>query len=134
MSLRLLLMRDSEVLCEVPLTPSHCSKDELEAELDDFRRRLFKTYSIMLNENRVRMLRSLMEEEDSTLNFKELMEDLKMNPKIIREHAMRLSDAGFLETPARGRYHLSNAGRVLFMVAGPALLRIFDTIIEELSE
>ena len=137
MPLRLLLMRDGEVLCEIPLSPSDWPKEELEAELDAFReklKRLFKTYSAMLNENRIRMLRSLMEDQDSTLSFREIMKDLQMNPKIIREHATKLSEAGFLETPGRGKYQISNTGRVLFMTAGPALARIFDIIMEELRE
>jgi predicted transcriptional regulator len=130
-------MRKHEVLCEVPLSPTDWSRGELEAELDVFREkleRMFKTYSAMLNENRIRILRGLMEEQDSTLSFREIMKDLQMNPKIIREHAAKLSEAGFLETPCRGKYQLSSIGRVLFMTAGPALLRILDTIIEELQE
>ena len=87
----------------------------------------------MLNENRIRMLRTLVEDEDSTLSFKEFMDTLEMNPKLIREHTIRLSQAGFLDSPSRGKYHLSRAGRLLFMAAGPALLRVFDTLMKELD-
>jgi hypothetical protein len=134
MSLRLLLARDNEILCEIPLSPSDWRKDELEDELDVFRRgieRLFRTYSALLNENRIRMLRTLIEDQDSTLRFKDFMDMLNLNPKIIREHAMRLSEAGFLESPSRGKYHLSPTGRLLFMAAGPAFLRIFNALVEE---
>ena len=135
--LRLLLERDGEILCEVPLSRSDWLSDELDDELNLFRRRmqvLFRTYSAMLNENRVRMLRTLLQDEDSTLSFKEFMDALKMNPKVVRENALKLSEAGFIESPSRGKYQLSTLGSMLFIVAGPALLRILDTLREEVDE
>ena len=137
MGLKLLLARDGNILCEVSLSPSDWPREELEEELNVFRggmERLFRMYSALLNENRIRMLRTLVEDEDSMLSFKEFIDMLKMNPKIVREHAMRLREAGFLDSPSRGKYHLSQAGRLLFMAAGPALLKVFDVLREEFEQ
>jgi DNA-binding transcriptional ArsR family regulator len=134
LGLRLLLARDDEILCEVPLSLDDQDRSELDDEMGILRREmhhLLRTYSALTNRNRIRMLRTLMEDDDLTLSFKELMERLNMNPKIVREHAMRLAEAGFVTSPARGKYQLSSPGQALFMAVGPALLRISEIIREE---
>ena len=105
--------------------------------LDNIRQQtqeLFKTYSALLNENRMRMLKSLMEDEDWTVSFKEFMNRLDMNPKNVREHVLKLSEAGFLDTIGRGKYHLSDIGSRMFMAAGPAFLKISRILQEELDQ
>ncbi|MFH0848111.1 MAG: winged helix-turn-helix domain-containing protein [archaeon] len=92
---------------------------------------LFKIYSALLNENRMRMMKSLMEDEDWTISFKEFMNRLDMNPKNVREHVLKLSEAGFLVTLGRGKYHLSDIGSRMFMAAGPAFLKISRILQEE---
>ncbi len=86
---------------------------------------------MIMNENRVQMLHHLMDEDDLTLSFTDFREDLRINPKMIREHTMKLREAGFLESPKRGKYKLSKRGEVSFMMTNLALRRILKILWEE---
>ena len=134
MGLKLLLVKDKQVLCEIPLSPDDWVKNELEEELENFREGLQKYTKILaaiMNENRVQMLCHLLEDEDLTLSFTDFREELRLNPKIIRENTMKLQEAGFLESPKRGKYKLSERGQVSFMMTGLALKRILKMLWEE---
>lgn len=137
MKLRLLLVKDDQVLCEIPLSPNDWVKNELEEELENFREELqnyTKILAAVMNENRVQMLRHLLENEDSTLSFTDFREGLRLNPKIIREHTMKLQEAGFLESPKRGKYKFSERGQASFMMTGLALRRMLRMLWEEYEE
>lgn len=137
MGLKLLLVKDDQILCEVPLSPDDWAKNELEDEFEGFQEELqdyAKVLAAVMNENRVQMLRHLMKEQDSTLSFTDFREDLRLNPKIIREHAMKLKEAGFLESPERGKYRLSERGETSFMTTGLAFRRVLKMLREEYEE
>lgn len=134
MGLKILLVEDGKVLCEIPLSPEDWLKKDLEEECERFEeslREISKVFDVFTNERRVKMMRSLMEEEDFMLNFKDFMDGLDMNPKSIREHADRLFEAGFLERPDRGKYRLSERGRLGFMMGGLAMRRMFRALEDE---
>lgn len=134
MALRLRLVKGRRVLCEVPLSPREWSKDELAEELDRVEREFedfHRVFEAMSNVNRVRMVRCLLEDDDFTVSFKEFMDDLGMNPKVIREHAMKLHQTGFLESPDRGKYRLSELGRFSCMMTALAFRRILNILREE---
>lgn len=134
MGLKLLLVKDDHILCSIPLSPDDWIKNELDEEFDDFQKGLhshIRILATMTNENRVQMLRHLMKHEDLTSNFTDFREDLKLNPKIIREHTLKLRDAGFLDSPKRGKYRLSECGEASFITMGLALKRILRMIREE---
>ncbi|MFQ6077056.1 MAG: hypothetical protein ACE5Z5_13160 [Candidatus Bathyarchaeia archaeon] len=134
MALKLRLVKGRRVLCEIPLSPREWSKDELTEELDRTEREFedfHKLLEAMTNVNRVRMVRCLLEDDDFTMSFKEFMNGLGMNPKVIREHAMKLHRAGFLESPDRGKYRLSELGRFSCMMTGLAFRRILHILKEE---
>ena len=137
MGLRLLLVKDSQILCEIPLSPDEWVKNDLEEEFEALHKELqnfAKVLAIVMNENRVRMLHCLMNDDDLTLSFTDFRDDLKLNPKMIREHTMKLQEAGFLESPKRGKYRLSKRGEASFMVTGFALRHILKMLWEEYEE
>ncbi len=134
MGLRMLLVEDGKILCEVPLSPKDWLKEDLEKEyerLEEDLREISRVFEVFTNVSRVRMMRSLMEDEDFMLSFKDFMEELDMNPKSVREHAARLFEAGFLERPSRGKYRLSELGRLGFMMGGLAMKRMLRALEDE---
>ncbi|MCW4038232.1 MAG: hypothetical protein NWF13_05795, partial [Candidatus Bathyarchaeota archaeon] len=102
MGLKLIIEDEGKVILEVPLSPDDWHRRELMREVDQLRRdarRNVKFYEAFTNANRVRMLHCLLERENHTLTFKEFMTDLGLNPKIIRENAVKLQNIGFIESP-----------------------------------
>ena len=137
MGLKLILAKDSQILCEIPLSPDEWIKNDIEEEFLILHRELqnfTKILAIVMNENRVQMLHHLMEDKDLTQSFTDFREDLRLNPKMIREHTMKLQEAGFLESPKRGKYKLSKRGEATFMMTGFALRRILKMLWEEYEE
>ncbi|MCD6263572.1 hypothetical protein J7L60_04095 [Candidatus Bathyarchaeota archaeon] len=137
MSLRLRLVRGEEVLLEVPLSPEEWSEEELVQELfkagrDAYRFRNF--WMVFSNERRLRMMIHLLRDDDHVMHFKEFQEELGMNPKSIREHAMRLHRCGLLAFPRRGCYRLLHRAGLRFMVLNLAFRRIFRFLTEEYRE
>ncbi len=137
MGLKLIIEDEGKVILEVPLSPDDWHRRELMREVDQLRRdarRNVKFYEAFTNANRVRMLHHLLERENHTLTFKEFMTDLGLNPKIIRENAVKLQNIGFVESPGRGEYRLSKRGQLCFMMTVIAMRRMLQTIREDYSE
>ena len=137
MGLKLLLARDNQILCEIPLSPDEWGKNDLDEEFETLHRELQnfgKVLAAVMNENRVQMLHRLMDDDDLTLSFTDFRDGLGLNPKMIREHTMKLQEAGFLESPRRGKYRLSKRGEVSFMMTGLALRRMLEILREEYEE
>jgi DNA-binding transcriptional ArsR family regulator len=133
MKLKLQLVRDGEVIFELPLSPTDWPKRQLQSELDsvegDFQRfsRIFDAFS---HETRLRMMRRLMEEEDRTVSFADFMHDLDLNPKLVWENARKLSNGGLLKKTGRGRYSCSELGQRTFMMMNLALRHMLEAIEE----
>ena len=109
MKLRLQLVRDGEVLFEIPLSPTDWPREQLEDELDAFEtdfRRFSKIFDALSHETRFRMMKLLMEEEDRTINFTDFMRDLNLNPKIVWENAKKLREGGVLRKGRQGKIPL----------------------------
>lgn len=137
MGLKLLLAKDNQILCEIPLSPDEWIKNDLEEEFEILHKELqnfTKILAIVMNESRIQMLQRLMEEDDLTLSFTDFKEGLRINPKMIREHTMKLQEVGFLKSPKRGKYKLSKRGEASFMMTGFALRRILKMLWEEYEE
>ena len=86
-------------------------------------------FDAFTNPFRVKMLGRLMENEEFTLSFSDFLNELDMNPKSVREHAVKLIDAGLLGAPKRGKYLLSEEAQAKFILGGlalPKLLRILE--------
>jgi hypothetical protein len=137
MGLKLIIEDDGKVLLEIPLSPDDWQRRELMREVDQLRRdvrRNVQFYEAFTNANRIRMLHRLLERENHTLKFKEFMTDLGLNPKIIRENAVKLQNIGFVDSPRRGEYRLSKRGQLCFMMTVVAMRRTLQVIREEHPE
>jgi DNA-binding transcriptional ArsR family regulator len=136
MKLKIQLVRDGEILFEIPLSCMDWSQDRLENEFnaveEDFHR-FSKIFDALAHETRLRMMRRVMEEEDRTISFSDFMRDLDLNPKLVWENARKLKEGGLLEKVGRGRYRCSEFGESGFMMMSFALRRIRKAL-EELKE
>ncbi|UCD26217.1 MAG: winged helix-turn-helix transcriptional regulator [Candidatus Bathyarchaeota archaeon] len=133
MRLKLQLVRNGEVLFEVPLSPTDWSREQLEGELDAFEsdcQRLSKIFDALSHETRLRMMKRLMEEEDRTMNFADFMRDLSLNPKTVWENARKLTEGGFLEKIERGKYRCSEAGQSGFILMSLVLRHLMEALEE----
>ena len=133
MKLKLQLVRDGEVLFEIPLSPTDWPRqqlaDELEAFEEDFQR-FSKIFAALTHETRFGMMRRLIEEEDRTMNFTDFMRDLELNPKIVWESAKKLREGGFVEKIERGKYRCSEVGQRRFILLSLAMRRLIQTLKE----
>lgn len=133
MKLKLQLVRDGEVLFEIPLSPAEWSREQLEDELEAFEadsQRFSKIFDALSHETRLRMMKRLMEEEDRTMNFADFMRDLNLNPKIVWENAKKLREGGLLEKVDRGKYRCSDFGQRGFMLISFAFRRLMEALEE----
>ena len=133
MKLKLLLVRNGEVLFEIPLSPADWPRERLEDELEAFEtdcQRLPKIFHALSHETRLRMMKRLMEEEDRTMNFAGFVRDLHLNPKIVWENARKLREGGFLEKVERGKYRCSEAGQSGFILMSLVLRRLMEVLEE----
>lgn len=133
MNLKLQLVRDGETILEIPLSPLDWPKDELETEFKEFEDDLQKFSSIfdaLSNQTRLKMMRSIVEAEDSTMNFADFMRDLDLNPKTVWENSKKLSDSGLLTKTGRGTYCCSEFGQSAFLTLSLALRRLLESLEE----
>jgi len=133
MKLKLQLVRDGEVLFEIPLFPSEWPRDRLQDELEAFEenfKRFSKIFDALSHETRLRMMKMLMEEEDQTINFAAFMRDLDLNPKIVWENANKLREGGLLEKIDRGRYRCSEVGQTSFILMSFAFRHLIQALEE----
>jgi len=117
MSLRLLLMRGTDVLWEMPLFTDGWPKDDLDEELEGLETefdRLSEIFDALSHKNRLMIMKSLLE-GGPILSFSALMRELNMNPKMVRESTRKLREGGLLRQPERGKYECSRAGQASFL-------------------
>ncbi|UCC33225.1 MAG: winged helix-turn-helix transcriptional regulator [Candidatus Bathyarchaeota archaeon] len=134
MKLKVQLVRDGEILFEIPLTPTDWPKQQLEDELEAFEanfQRLSKIFDALSHETRLRMMKRLVEEEDRTMNFGDFMRDLNLNPKTVWENARKLREGGFLEKIERGRYRCSDVGQSGFILMSFVLRHLIEALEED---
>jgi len=133
MKLKLQLVRDGEVLFEIPLSPTDWSKEQLEDELEaleDNFQGFSRIFDVLFHKTRLRMMKRLMEEEDRTINFADFMRDLDLNPKIVWENAKKLREGGLLEKVDRGIYRCSDFGQRRFILISFAFRRLIEALEE----
>ena len=135
MSLKLKLVKDGKTIFEIPLSPTDWPKDQLETELaafeEDFQK-FSNMFDALSNQTRLKMMRRLVQEENSTMNFADFMRDLDLNPKTVWENSKKLSDGGFLTKTGRGTYTCSQFGQTTFLTLSLALRRLLESL-EELE-
>jgi predicted transcriptional regulator len=133
MKLKLQLVRDGEVLLEIPISPEDWPRDRLENESEAFKtdfQRFPKIFVALSHETRFRMMKRLMEEEDRTISFADFTRDLNLNPKIVWENAKKLREGGLLEKVERGKYRCSEFGQRGFMLLSFAFKRLMEALEE----
>ena len=133
MKLKLQLVRDGEVLFEIPISPADWPRDRLENESKAFEtdfQRFPKIFVALSHETRFRMMKLLMEEEDRTINFADFVRDLNLNPKIVWENAKKLREGGLLEKVERGKYRCSEFGQRGFILLSFAFKRLMEALEE----
>ena len=133
MMLKLQLVRDGEILFEMPLSPTDWPAETLETELEDFTeesRTFSKIFDALSNRTRLRMMTRLMERRNRAMHFSNFMRDLHLNPKIVWENARKLREGGLLEKTGRGMYRCSELGETGFMMVSRALRRLMNALEE----
>ena len=108
-------------------------KDQLETEFEAFEedfKKISSMFDALSNQTRLKMMRRLVEEEDSTMTFAAFMKDLDLNPKTVWENSRKLSNSGFLTKTCRGTYHCSEFGHSAFLTMSIVLRRILESLEE----
>ena len=136
MKLKLLLVKDDTVISEIPLSLEQWRRKHLEDELESLEKefdQFSKLFSALANENRLRIMKRLFEDEDVTLGFADLMNDLDLNPKIVWESTKKLRESGLLVKSNNGKYRCPEFGQAEFLMISVALRRLLH-IMAQLEE
>ena len=136
MTLRLQIVRDDEIIFDLPLTPTDglitALDDELETFEDDFHQ-LSKIFTALSNETRLLMMKHLIEQRRRAINFSDFMKDLGLNPKLVWENTKKLRAGGLLTKTGRGQYQCSALGESSFLMMSLGLRRLIQFMkLEEL--
>jgi DNA-binding transcriptional ArsR family regulator len=127
------LVRDGDVVFELPLSPEDWRNEEVQKEFrvvsEDFKK-LSRIFDALSNETRLEMMRRMLEEE-SGLSFADFMRDLNLNPKIVWENSKKLIDNGLVEKTGRGQYSCSEFGGRAFVLMSVTLRRLIDSLEED---
>ncbi len=131
MKLKLQLVSNGKVIFEMPLSRVEWSDEASESRFgaveEDFQR-FSRIFDALAHETRLRMMKSLMEEEDGTMSFSDFMRDLNLNPKLVWENARKLRAGGLVEKVSRGRYRCSEFGETGFILVSFALKRLMEAL------
>ena len=131
MKLKWQLVRDGEIIFEMPLSPMDWPREELANELDAFEehfQRFSKIFNALSNETRLMMMKRMIAEQNRTTNFTDFMRDLDLNPKLVWENTRKLREGGLLEKIGRGRYRCSEFGGTGFIMVSLVLKRLFEAL------
>ena len=133
MKLKWQLVRDGDVVFELPLSPEDWRNEEVQKEFrivsEDFKK-LSRIFDALSNETRLEMMRRMLEEE-SGLSFSDFVRDLNLNPKIVWENSKKLIDGGLVEKTGRGQYSCSEFGERAFVLMSVTLRRLIDSLEED---
>lgn len=129
-----MLVDDDKILWEIPLQAQQWDKKTLISELDKLElenQRFENLYNAMANRNRMRMMRTLLFQNEDPMGFTELMNILEMNPKIVSDSTKRLRRTGLIEKNNEGKYRSTRQGEAQFLLMSIAMKRMFE-FLEEL--
>lgn len=132
MTLKIQLLKDGEVVYEVPLDLEHWSMDSLRRELRELEDRfpeVAAVHDVLSNITRARMLSDLV--RNSQRRFSQLMEMLAANQKIVTENLQRMMDLDLVERVESGhrniQYTPSSRG-VAGLMSCLVMARVMDEI------
>ncbi|MCW3980164.1 MAG: hypothetical protein NWF11_01675 [Candidatus Bathyarchaeota archaeon] len=129
MSLKLLLVRNGQVLMEMPLSAEAWPQDALQRELNAFEEdfeRFTKLFDALSHRTRFQMVRRLFEEDDSALGFTDFTRELGLNPKIVWQNTKKLCDGGLLRKGENGKYGFSETGKAQFLMVSLVLKNLCE--------
>ncbi len=134
--LKLRLVRNGDIIFEIPLSPAEWQREELADEFKaaevDFER-FSRMFDALSHQTRLRMMQHVVEEKTGTMSFADFMRDLDLNPKTVWENSRKLERSGLLEKTSRGKYSCSDVGQTAFMMMSLALRRLIQSL-EEMEE
>ena len=133
MKLKLQLVRDGEIIFEMPLSPEDWPRDELVNDLNAFEadfQRFSQIFTALSNETRFMMMKQFIEKRSNMITFSDFMRDLDLNPKLVWENTKKLRAGGFIEKVGRGKYRCSKFGESGFMMMSLALKRLLGVLEE----
>ena len=131
--LKLLLVDDDKVLWEIPLQVRAWDRRSLSREFDEVEEefdRFEEMFNALANEGRMRMMRSFFSDVDRAKGFTELMNELRMNPKIVSDSTKRLRRSGLIEKNDEGKYRSTRGGEAQFLMMSVALRRMLEFLDE----
>jgi len=129
--LKLSLVKDDDILFEIPLSMEDWSGDNLQDELASFEQeieRFSRLFDALSHQTRLRIMKRLFEDEDLTLGFADFMKDLSLNPKIVWEGTKKLREGGLLVKSDDGKYQCSEVGQAEFLMLSLALRRLLQVL------
>jgi hypothetical protein len=132
MSLKLLLVRNDEIIMELPLSTEAWAQDTLQQALNAFEdemERFTKLFDALSHRTRLKMVKRLFEQDDDSLGFTDFTRELGLNPKIVWQNAKKLCDGGIMRKGQNGKYGFSETGKAQFITVSLVLKHlqeIFD--------
>jgi len=132
--LKLMLVDDDKIIWEIPLQARQWDRRKLRKELDNMEQenqKFEKLFNAMANRSRMRMMRTIVYQNEVPIGFTELMNRLDMNPKIVSESTKRLRITGLIEKNKDGKYKPTRQGEAQFLMMNIAMKRMLE-FLEEL--
>jgi DNA-binding transcriptional regulator YhcF (GntR family) len=130
---KLQILRDDEVIFEMPLSHADWERERLENALEtmkmDFQRHS-KIFNALSNETRFLMMKQLLEGGSRVITFTDFMRDLDLNPKLVWENTRKLREGGLIVKVGRGKYRCSRFGETSFMMISLVLKQLLKSLEE----
>lgn len=128
---KLQILRDEEVIFEMPLSHADWKKERLTKALEmmetDFQRHS-KIFNALSNETRLMMMKQLLERKSRVITFTDFMRELDLNPKLVWENTRKLREGGLVVKVGRGRYRCSRFGESSFMMMSLVLRQLLESL------
>ena len=132
--LKLKLEEDGKVLWEIPLQANAWDRRSLRREFAKSERetaRFEATFQALANNGRMRMMRTFFRDMETPMGFTELMNELRMNPKLVSDSTRSLRRTGLIMKNENGKYTPTRSGEAQFIMMSVAMRRMLE-ILEKL--
>ena len=130
MNFKLQILRDDEVVFEMPLTHADWDRERLKNALEimetDFRR-FSIIFNALSNRTRLMMMKQLLERKNRVISFTDFMRDLDLNPKLVWDNTRKLQEGGLIVKIGRGKYRCSKFGETSFMMMSLVLRQLLES-------
>ena len=130
MKFKLQILRDDEVIFEMPLSHSDWEREKLKNTLEMMETnflRYSKIFNALSNKTRLMMMKQLLERKNRVITFTDFMRNLELNPKLVWENTRKLRDGGLIVKIGRGKYRCSKFGETSFMMMSLVLRQLLES-------